>query len=187
MMNATELKNQAAQAKRTGTALLSLSKRLVLGDADKNVLQRAAAILASAGSKVKSEAVSAKKKEVAKERAIAAATVEVKKIIATWPAETKIDKVAIIFANPFGYGDDNLRKYLEEKEGLDLEWYLNAMFDMAIKDIVDSAAYLVVKDGKPAVAIMEDARQRLEIIRAKPRVRDMAEQWEIKLKATAKS
>lgn len=185
MMNATELKNQAAQAKRTGTALLSLSKRLALGDADKNVLQRAAAILASAGSKVKSEAVSAKKKEVAKERAIAAATGEVKKIIATWPVETKVDKVAIISVSLFG--GDNLRKYLEEKEGRDLEWYLNATFDMAIKDIVNTAAYLVVKDGKPAVAIMEDARQRLEIIRAKPRVRDMAEQWEAKLKATAKS
>lgn len=184
-MNAADLKNQAAQAKRTSTALVSLSKRLALSDADKKVLQRAAVILASAGSKVKNEAVSAKKKEVAQEKAIVAATVEVKEIIATWPTETKMDKVAIITASLFG--EDNLRKYLGEKEGLDLEWYMNAIFDRAIKDIVSETAYYSVKDGKPVVAFMEHARQRLEIIRARPYVRDMADQWETKLKATAKS
>lgn len=184
-MDATQLKNQAAQAKRTSTALEQLLKRLAICDADKKILQRAAVILASAGSKVKGEAATAKRKEVAREKAIAAATVEIKKLIAQWPSETRLDKTAIICANLFG--EDGVRKYLEEKVGRDLDWYLNAMFDMAIKDIVSTAAYHAVKDGKSVVDIMEHARQRLEIIRAKPHVRDMAEQCEAKLKATAKS
>lgn len=177
-MKAAELKNQAAQAKRTSTALVQLSKRLTLGDADIKILQRAAAILASAGSKVKSEAATTKRKEEAQEKAIAAATVEVKKYFTAWPSETLLDKAAIICAGLFG--EDNLRKYLEEKTGGELDWYLNATFDMAARDIVSSAAYHSVKDGKPVVAIMEYARQKLEKFRAKSSVQNMAKQWEVK-------
>lgn len=177
-MKATELKNQAAHAKRTSTALVQLSKQLALGEADRKVLQRAATILASAGSKVKSEAATAKRKEAAQEKAMAAATIEVKKLIATWPSETLLDKTAIICASLFG--EDSLRKYLGEKAGRDLEWYLNGTFDMAIKDIVESAAYHAVKKGEPVVAVMESARQRLDNIRAKPNVLDLAKQWQAK-------
>lgn len=178
-MDATQLKNQAAQAKRTSTALEQLSKRLAVCDADKKILQRAAVILASAGSKVKSEAVTAKRKEAAREKAIAAATIEVKKLIAQWPSETMLDKAAIICATLFG--EDSLRKYLEEKEGRDLDWYLNATFDMAIRDIVSEAAYCSVKEGKSVVAVMEHARQQLEKYRTKQSVRNMAELWATKL------
>jgi len=180
-MKAAELKNQAAQAKRTSTALVQLSKQLALGDADRKVLQRAAAILASAGSMVKSEAASTKLKEVAQEKAIAVATIEVKKLCATWPSETVLDKSAIICASLFG--EDSLRKYLLEKEGRGLDWYLNATFDMAIQDIVSSAAYHAVKNGEPVVSVMESARQRLDKIRAKPNVQDLAKQWQTKLPA----
>lgn len=175
-MNARQLKNQAAQAKRTSTALEQLSKQLTISDADKKILQHAAVILASAGSKVKCEAATAKRKEGVQEKAIAAATIEAKQLIAQWPSETMLDKAAIICANLFG--EDNLRKYLEEKEGRDLDWYLNATFDMAIKDIVSSAAYCSVKEGKPVVAVMEYARQQLEKLRAKQSVQNMAKLWE---------
>lgn len=183
-MKAAELKNQAAHAKRTSTALVQLSKQLALCDADIKVLQRAAAILASAGSKVKSEAATARRKEAAQEKAMVAATIEVKKRFATWPSETVLDKTAIICAGLFG--EDSLRKYLGEKVGRDLEWYLNATFDMAIKDIIADAAYHAVKNDKPAAAVMESARQRLDKIRAKPNVQDMAKQWQAKLAASGK-
>lgn len=178
LMKAFELKNQAAHAKRTSTALTQLSKRLTLTDVDRKVLQRAAVILSSTGSKVKSEAATARRKEAEQEKAIAAATIEVKKLFATWPSETVLDKTAIICASLFG--EDSLRKYLGEKDGRELEWYLNATFDMSIKDIVEDAAYHAVKNDKSAAAVMESARQRLDKIRAKPNVLDLAKQWQAK-------
>ncbi len=182
-MKAAELKNQAAHAKRTSTALEQLSKQLALSDADKKVLQRAAVILASVGSKVKGEAATAKRKEVALEKAVAAATVEVKKLIAAWPSETALDKVAIICANRFG--EDNLRRYIEEKSGRELDWYVGSMFENALKDIVSDAAYRSVVDGKPVVAVMEYARQQLEKYRTQASVQGFAKQWHEKVQAEA--
>ena len=180
-MKATELKNQAAQARRTGTALERLSRQLALSDADKKVLQRAAVILAAAGSKVKGEAATARRKEVALEKAVAAATVEVKQLIAAWPSETALDKVALICANRFG--EDNLRRYIEEKPARELDWYVGSMFENAMKDIVSDVAYRSVVDGKPVVAVMEYARQQLEIFRTKASVQGLAKQWQEKVRA----
>lgn len=177
-MYAKDLKNQAAHAKRTSTSLEQLSKQLALNDADKKVLQRAAAILAAVGSKVKSEAATAKRKEAAQEKAIAAATVEVKKLIAAWPSETVLDKVALICANRFGL--DNLRRYIAEKSADELNWYVGSMFEYALKDIVSDVAYRSVVDGKPVVAIMEYARQQLEKYRTSRSTQDLVTEWQEK-------
>lgn len=175
-MNVIDLKNQASQAKRTSTALGVLSRQLTLTDADRKALQRAAAILASQGSKIKGEAATAKLKEAARERAIAAATIEVKKLIAVWPTETLLDKIAIICANRFGL--NNLRDYLSEKKPDELDWYVRSMFDMALKDIVSDAAYRSVVDGKPVVVIMENAREQLEKYRTSRSTMDFVDQYQ---------
>lgn len=175
-MNAIDLKNQAASAKRTSTALEQLARRLTLSDADSKVLVRAAAILATQGSKVTREAAATKLKEAAQERAIAAATVEVKRIIAAWPAETLLDKIAIICANRFGL--NNLRDYLVTKRPDELAWYIDSMLQTALWDIVSDAAYRSVVDGKPVVDIMAHAREQLEKYRTSRSTMDFVEQYQ---------
>jgi len=178
-MNANELKNRAAQARRTSTALTMLSMRLDLQEDDKMTLERAAVILATVGSKVKRDAEVAKRKEVEMEKAIAVATVEVKRFIATWPAETLLDKTAIMCASSIGRYC--LPLHLKERDEKEIVWYLNTTFNDSIREITESAAYRSVVDGKPVNVVMEFARQQLDKYRVSQMVQVLAKQWEEKL------
>jgi len=180
-MQATHLKNQAAQARRTGTALNLLARQLVdLSDADNKILQRAATILSAQGNKVSRVAVIAKRKEEAKEKAILEATVEVTKFIETWPTETLLDKVALICANRFG--SDQLRDYLSTKKPDELDWYINEMSRTAKRDMISDAAYkLAGCDNKSIVDVIERARQQLEKYRTSGSTKDLVNEYQTRM------
>jgi len=179
-MNANELKNQAAQAKRTSTAISSLSKRLALSEADRQALKKAATILTTASNQVKSEAKSAKRTEDARNKSIAAATVEVKKIIATWPIDTIADKLTIILASG-SYSGQLLQIYVDEKDAAELSWYLNTMVTNAVNAIIDEAAYRAIVDRKPVANVMEHARQQYDKKKADVKVLNLVKQWDTKM------
>jgi hypothetical protein len=86
-MTAKELKNLAAQVRRTDTALRQLAGRLDLSDADKKALLKAATVLADSGRKAGAQAIRAKREEQARDAAIAKATQEAKALMADWPVE----------------------------------------------------------------------------------------------------
>jgi len=179
-MQAIHLKNQAAQARRTGTALNLLARQLTdLSDADNKILQRAAIILASQGSKVSREAAIAKRKEEAQTKAITKATIEVTRFIEAWTTETLLDKVALICANRFGL--DQLRDYLATKKPDELDWYINEMARTAKRDLISDAAYQLAVYDKSIVAVMEHARQQLEKYRTSRSTQDLVDEYQIRM------
>jgi len=177
-LDGTALKNQAALAKRTSTALAQLSRRLTLSDAERATLQKASAILEVVGSKVKVEAKRVKREEAVRAKAIAAADIVALKLVSAWPQETILDKVSIVCGDLFG--EENLWKYLAEKHDKEIFWYFNTLFDSALRNIAQTASYNSVKNGKDVVEVMNDARVQLDKIRGKQSVIEIAKQLEAK-------
>jgi len=178
-MTAKELKNLAAQVRRTDTALRQLAGRLDLSDTDKKALVKAAMVLSNSGRKLGAQATRAKREEQARDTAIAKATLEAKASMAGWPVETTLDKVALCIG---GQLESNLRHDLQNGQ-TDLAWSLDYWAKQARQDIPAEAAWLSVRDGKPVNELMALAREQLEQIRTRPGTIALAERWQAGMEA----
>ena len=172
-MTAKNLKNLAAQVTRTETVLRQIAWHLDLGERERHALLAAAAVLDSCGHKVRAEATQAMRAEAAREKAIAKGTQEAMTLLADWPAATTLDRVALCVAAGL---DAHLREDIGRKQ-TDLAWSLDYWLKQARRDIPAEAAWQSWRQGKPVLAIMAQARMKLEQIRNQPRTVALAERW----------
>jgi len=172
-MTSKELKNLAAQVRRTDTALRQLAGRLDLSEADKKALLKAATVLSGSGRKLGTQATRTKRDEDARDKAIAKATQEAKALMADWTVETTLDKVALCVG---GQLESNLRLDLQRGQ-TDLAWSIDYWVKQARQDIPTEAAWRSVRDGKPVRDLMTLAREKLEQIRTRPGTVALAERW----------
>lgn len=182
-MTAKDLKNLAAQVRRTETALRQIAWRVDLGERERQALLAAAAVLDTSGRKVRAEATQAKHAEEAREKAIAKGTQEAMTLLADWPAATTLDRVALCIAA-------GLEAHLREdigREQTDLAWSLDYWLKQARRDIPAEAAWQSWRQGKPVLAVMAQAREKLEQIRNQARTAALTERWEAGLEAQALS
>ncbi|MEW5889464.1 MAG: hypothetical protein AB1768_10535 [Pseudomonadota bacterium] len=182
-MTAKDLKNLAAQVRRTDTALRQLAWRLDLGEHERHALLAAAAVLDSSGRRVRAEATQAKRAEDAREKAIVKGTLEAMTLLADWPAATTLDKVALCIVA-------GLEAHLREdigREQTDLAWCLDYWLKQARRDIPAETAWQSWRQGKPVLTIMAQAREKLEWIRTQPGTMALAERWQTELDAQASS
>ena len=182
-MTAKNLKNLAAQVRRTETVLRQITWHLDLGERERHALLAAAAVLDSCGHKVRAEATQAKRAEAAREKAIAKGTQEAMMLLADWPAATTLDRVALCIAAGL---DAHLREDIGRKQ-TDLAWSLDYWLKQARRDIPAEAAWQSWRQGKPVLAIMAQARTKLEQIRILPRTVALAERWQAGLEGQALS
>lgn len=178
-MTAKDLKNLAAQVRRTETVLRQIAWHLDLGERERHALLAAAAVLDSCGHKVRAEATQAKRAEAAREKAIAKGTQEAMTLLADWPAATTLDRVALCIAA-------GLEAHLREdigREQADLAWSLDYWLKQARRDIPAEAAWQSWRQGKPVLAVMVQAREKLEQIRNQPRTAALTERWQAELRA----
>lgn len=178
-MTAKDLKNLAAQVRRTDTALRQLAWRLDLGEHERHALLAAAAVLDSSGRRVRAEATQAKRAEDARERAIVKGTQEAMTLLADWPAATTLDKVALCIVAGL---EPHLREDIGRQQ-TDLAWCLDYWLEQARRDIPAEAAWQSWRQGKPVLAIMAQAREKLERIRTHPGTMALAERWRAELDA----
>jgi hypothetical protein len=184
-ITAKTLKDKAALAKRTSTSIEELSKRCDEFTAeDRKILQKAADLLAIVGQKTKMEAARRKREEDAFTKALNVAEAEAKKLIATWPAETIVDKTALIFANR---GMNNFINYMKEKDEKEIVWYLDTMLNNAIQEIARDAGYQAASKKLPVAEVMMAAREKLETYRTSRNVVEWAGRWEEKIKGEVKT
>lgn len=182
-MTAKSLKNLAAQVRRTDTALRQLAGRLDLGERERHALLAAAAVLDTSGRRVRAEAIQAKRAEEARERAIDKGTQEAMTLLADWPAATTLDRLALCIAAGL---EAHLREDIGRKQA-DLAWSLDYWLRQARRDIPAEAAWQAWRQGKPVLAIMAQAREKLEQIRNQPRTTALAERLQDGLEAQALS
>jgi hypothetical protein len=180
-MTAKELKNLAAQVRRTDTALRQLAGRLDLSDGDKKALLKAAMLLSNSGRKVGAQATRTKREEQARDVAIAKATQEAIALMADWPVETTLDKVALCIGDQL---ESNLRHDLQSKQ-TDLAWSLDYWVKQARQDIPAEAAWRSVRDSKPVRELMTLAREKFEQIRTRPGTIALTKRWQAGMEAQA--
>lgn len=182
-MTAKDLKNLAAQVRRTDTALRQLARRLDLGEREGHALLAAAAVLDTSGRRVRAEAIQAKRAEEAREKAIAKGTQEAMSLLADWPAATTPDRVALCIVAGL---EAHLREDIARTQG-DLTWSLDYWLRQARRDIPAEAAWQSWRQGKPVLTIMTQVREKLEQIRNQPRTTALAERWQAGLEEQASS
>ena len=180
-MTAKELKNLAAQVRRTDTALRQIAGRLELSEADKKALLKAAKVLSDSGRKVGAQAIRAKREELARDKAITKANQEAKASMAGWPMETTLDKVALCVG---GQLESNLRHDLQSGQA-DLAWCIDYWVKQAKQDIPAEAAWRSVRDGKPVNELMTLAWEKLKQIRTQPGTIALSKRWQAGMEAQA--
>jgi hypothetical protein len=180
-MTANELKNLAAQVRRTETALRNLASVLALNKDDQKALLNAATVLASRGRKLGVEASQAKRVEEAKAKARTKATRDARALMVEWPTvATTLDKVAICLAMRM---EGNLRTDLQNDHRL--ESSLEYWAEQALRDLPEHAAYLAVHESRPVVEVMAAFREKYEQIRARPGTAAFALRWQMGMDARA--
>ena len=157
-MTADTLKRLASQLRRTDTVLRHLAIRLDLSEADKAALLKAAAVLAVSGQKVAAKAAISKRDEATREKAIANATQEAKRLLADWKAASTLDKAALCICNRT---EDRLRRIIETRSE-DPSGDLAYWFEEAQREIPASAAWHAVTQKIPVSQPMRKARERNE-------------------------
>ena len=157
-MTADTLKILASQLRRTDTVLRRLALRLDLSEADKAALLKAAAVLAVSGQKVAAKAAISKRDEATREKAIANATQEAKRLLAEWNAASTLDKAALCICNR---AEDRLRRMIETKSQ-DPSGDLAYWCEEAQREIPASAAWQAVTQEIPVSQPMRKARERFE-------------------------
>jgi hypothetical protein len=182
-MTAKDLKNLAAQVRRTDTALRQLARRLDLSERERHALLAAAAVLDTSGRRVRAEAIQAKRAEEAREKAIAKGTQEAMSLLGDWPAATTLDRVALCIVAGL---EAHLREDIARTQA-DLAWSLDYWLRQARRDIPAEAAWQSWRQGKPVLAIMTQVREKLEQIRNQSRTTALAERWQAGLEEQALS
>ena len=161
------LKQKAAHAKRTASILRGIAALPEIPAADQTTLTKAARILDGIAGHKRKESAAAKTAEQKRDRALAVAQPEARRLVAAWPAASFVDQVAIIRVSTTWYW--------YRKQFLDMETALTA--DKAAKDLawalgearMDLASHLAWKaaTGGGDLATLEgELRARLVKARA---------------------
>lgn len=197
MAHSKRIKDQSSAAKRIATSINKIvedfespgiiHKSAGISHADRDVLVKAATILRRIGSEKAKVAKTEKANELQREKQIAQAKVSAEKIIASWPTpKTNLDKVSLIASTTVDY---SLERYLIEglpiwnREVVADDWLktFNELLGDALKDISETAAFSAVARGKPIEEVMIAAAEKVEIIKNKPKAKNLAEKWAAKM------
>lgn len=197
MAHSKRIKDQASLAKRTATSINKLiedfdypgilHKSAGISQTDRDALIKAATILRRIGFEKTKAANTEKAAELQREKLIAQAKITAEKIMAGWPApETNLDKASLICSTTVDY---SLERYL--LEGLSVwnhevgakDWLntFNGLFNDALKEIAEIAAFHAVATGKPIEEVMTTASEKVSAIRNKPKTKSLAEKWAAKM------
>jgi len=179
-MNANDLKKLATQVRRTDTVLRQLAQQLDLNVQDRGVLFHAADLLASNAKQVARKAKEAKTDEQIREKALATAVEEARRLGIVWSVETTIDKVALCLGNLM---ESNLRQDLESQPPDPLK-SLDYWVELAMSELPSSAAWKAVQTKQPVASVMEQATERLQQVRSQPKAIELARRWEMAIRET---
>lgn len=182
MATAKSIQVQATSAKRASTAINNIVKQIqlqqryddksqLINGAEQEILMKAATILTRVGKHVADTARKLKSDEDQFERDLAKATNEAKQIIATWPAQTILEKVAIIL------GSDCAGAFRKEVDAS----YLDYWYQEALRDIPSRAAWLACSKKCSVATLMAGAAEKLQGIRDSSEAQLLARRWEEKL------
>lgn len=154
------LKHQAANAKRSASIIRGIAATSVLPACNARTLSEAAAILEHLASNTRKLSAAQKRVEQKRDKALAIAKPEARRLVSLWPAGSFVDQVAIVrlssewhyFAKKIAgeaYTADEARRRLAET------------LDDARREIASSLAWQTA-DGKGDLATLEaDLRARL--------------------------
>jgi hypothetical protein len=177
-MNANDLKKLATQVRRTDTVLRQLARQLDLNDQDRVALLQAADVLTGNAKQVARKAKSAKIEEQTRERALALAVEEARRLGQVWPVETTLDKVALCLGNLM---ESNLRQDIESQPRDPLR-SLDYWVELAMSELPSSAAWKAVQTNQPVASVMEHATERLHQVRVQPKAIDLARRWDVAIR-----
>jgi len=197
MIKSKTIQNQASSARRAATSIKKivdaldweyvLDKTKGISSTDKAALLKASVILSKIGASKSKVAKAEKSAEVAKEQAIELATTQAKAIIATWEKPVTVnDKVALAIAAGFDY---TLERYLKDgipvwnREVEPKDWLimLDELAADSIKNIPPNAAYHAVNKGESITEVMSSAKNKLDVIKTKPKTVVIAKGWSSKI------
>lgn len=197
MAHSKRIKDQSSSAKRVATSINKiiedfdapgiLHKSAGISQADRAALIKAATILRRIGSEKARVAKTEKANELQRDKLIEQATVAAVRIIASWGApETILDKVSLMLVASQGY---SLERYQAEgipvwnRDPVAKDWSdtFNELFNEALKDIASSAAYHAVTYNKSIEEVMNTASEKVTVIKANIKAKNLAERWAIKM------
>lgn len=197
MAHSKRIKDQSSSAKRVATSINKiiedfdapgiLHKSAGISQADRAVLIKAATILRRIGSEKAGVAKTEKANELQRDKLIDLAKITAVKMLAEWPApKTNLDKVSLICGTTVDY---SLERYLIEGlpvwnrnvEAADWLKMFNDLLNDALKEITETAAFHAVATGKPIEEVMITAAEKIEIIKSKPKAKNLAEKWAAKM------
>jgi hypothetical protein len=186
-MESIKLRNAAAAARRTATAIRNLTALLgsdadlrpmsgSLTGQDREALATAAMVLSRIGTEVGKVGRRKKREEEALDAVIAKARAEARRIMATWPElATVLDKVALIAAS-------GRASQLERDLSCDRSaWSLSYWLDEARRDIPNSVGYQAATKHQVVGELMVQIRAKVESLASQPTVIDLAQRWEAAL------
>jgi hypothetical protein len=180
-MNANDLKKLATQVRRTDTVLRQLARQLDLKFDDRVALLHAADVLTCNAKQVARKVGAAKIEEQAREKALALAADEARRLGKVWSVETTLDKVALCLGNLM---ESNLRQDLESKPRDPLK-SLDYWVELAISELPSSAAWKAVQTKQSVASVMEQAAQRLQQVRMQPKAIELARRWDVAIRESA--
>jgi len=182
-MNANDLRKLATQVRRTDTVLRQLARNLELSNQDKAMLLKAADVLTGTAKQVVRKAKSARAEEQAREKALATAIEEARKIGKIWPVETTLDKVALCLGNLM---ESNLRQDLEHGPR-DPQKSLDYWVELAMSELPSSAAWKAIQTKQSVALVMEQATERLQQVRSQPKTIELARRWDVAIRESTVS
>lgn len=162
LSRSTVLKNRGSVAKRTATAIRSISDDQVFDIADRGVLLAAAKIVDSYGHRKANEATAAKSEEAKYERANKAARAKIEPAVRSLDCKSISDKVAIACLINHFYS--NLTRALNQPTQREIQWELDYFAQQSISDTIANAAYWVATGkGTAEQAIQDIKAKHLEV------------------------
>ena len=165
---AKHVKNRSSGAKRTATAIRELAGSASLDLADRGLLLKAAQVVDSMAARLSSEAKTLKAKEDAYDKALKIATAEAKRLFDLWPAQSTVDKLAIIEA--CGNTASLNRSIGQEKDTAGSRWAMGYHTEQACREIPDTIAYQSVNKKLPVAELEAAAFAKYQTARSCPEV-----------------
>jgi hypothetical protein len=121
------------------------------------------------------KAKEAKTEEQVREKALATAVEEAKRLGKVWSVETTLDKVALCLGNLM---ESNLRQDLESQPRDPLK-SLDYWVELAMSELPGSVAWKAIQTKQPVATVVEQAKVRLQQIRFQPKTIELARRWDM--------
>lgn len=171
MVSAKYLKNTAATATRTATALRTLSASSEIDRDDQGLLRKSAQILEALGKTKRAEATKAKREEDAREAFVIKATREATALIASWPRDTLADQLAMIRT----HSKHDFTALTRNDFQISAKRRIEYRFHDALRGIPASLAYQAHNNGQPIAVSVGLTALEFEHWRTAPDILIMAE------------